>query len=224
MALRTSGRGARAGAAAGMGSASVGDARPDKVVPTTGEELRHRWMEELHELGYVAPAPGAPLPVLRTGAVDRDGVVELALVRLGSRRSAWNAADARGEVERIIASGGGVVDGAVRRELVEDLTARVVAASRSLLPRSDVPEHVRSFTSVDVLAVEHEIVDRLATRAEGKTITVIEGAAGAGKTARLGATRERAISAGRRMVVVTPTLKAAQVAEGAIGAASYSAA
>ncbi|WP_206715123.1 MobF family relaxase [Cellulosimicrobium arenosum] len=82
------------------------DARPDKVVPTNGEELRHRWMEELHELGYVAPAPGAPLPVLRTGAVDRDGVVELALVRLGSRRSAWNAADAQG---------GGRADHRVRR-------------------------------------------------------------------------------------------------------------
>ena len=79
-----------------------------------------------------------------------------------------------------------MVDGAVRRELAEDLTARVIAASRPLLPRSDVPEHVRSFTSVDVLAVEHEIVDRLATRAEAKTTTVIEGAAGAGKTARQG--------------------------------------
>ena len=200
------------------------DARPDKVVPTSGDDLRHRWIEELNELGYVAPARGAPLGTLRAGAVDRDGVVELAIVRLGSRRSAWNAADARGEVERIIASGGGVVDGAVRRELAEDLTARVIAASRPLLPRSDVPEHVRSFTSVDVLAVEHEIVDRLATRAEAKTITVIEGAAGVGKTARLAATCERAIVAGRRMVVVTPTLKAAQVAEGAIGAASYSAA
>ncbi|MFZ2012489.1 MAG: MobF family relaxase [Nocardioides sp.] len=200
------------------------DARPDKVVPTSGDELRQRWVEELHELGYLAPAPNAPLCSLRAGAVDRDGVVELALVRLGARRSAWNAADARGEVERIIASGGGVVDRAVRRELAEDLTARVTTASRPLLPRSDVPEHVRSFTSVDVLAVEHEIVDRLATRAEAKTITVIEGAAGAGKTARLAATRERAIAAGRRLVVVTPTLKAAQVAEGAIGAASYSAA
>jgi len=200
------------------------DDRPDKVVPTSGDELRQRWIEELHELGYVSPAPGAPLPVLRTGAVDRDGVVELALVRLGSRRSAWNAADARGEVERIIASGGAVVDRVVRRELAEDLAARVISASLPLLPRSDVPEHVRSFTSVDVLAVEHEIVDRLATRTLAKTITVIEGAAGAGKTARLAATRERAIAAGRRMVVVTPTLKAAQVAEGAIGAASYSAA
>ena len=171
-------------------------------MPTSGEKLRQRWVEELHELGYVAPARGAPVGTLRTGAVDRDGVVELALVRLGSRRSAWNAADSRGEVERIIASGGGVVDRAVRRELAEDLTARVIAASRPLLPRSDVPEHVRSFTSVDVLAVEHEIVDRLATRAEAKTITVIEGAAGAGKTARLAATRERAIAAGRRLASI----------------------
>jgi hypothetical protein len=158
------------------------------------------------------------------GAVDRAGVVELVLVRLGARRSAWNAADARGEVERIIASGGGVVDGAVRRELAEDLTARVMAASRPLLGRPDVPEHVRSFTSTDVLAVEHEIVDRITARANGGSISVIEGAAGAGKTARLAATRERALAAGHRMVVVTPTRKAAQVAEGAVGAASYSAA
>lgn len=200
------------------------DARPDKIVPTSGEELRQRWVEELHELGYRPPEPMAPLAALKVGAVDRDGVVQLALVRLGSGRSAWNAADARGEVERIIASGGGVVDATVRRELAEDLTARIVAGSRPLLPRTDVPEHVRSLTSVDVLAVEHEIVDRITTRAEAKAISVIEGAAGAGKTARLAATRDRAIAAGRRMVVVTPTLKAAQVAEGAIGAASYSAA
>ena len=53
------------------------DARPDKVVPTSGDDLRHRWIEELNELGYVAPARGAPLDTLRAGAVDRDGVVEL---------------------------------------------------------------------------------------------------------------------------------------------------
>lgn len=200
------------------------DARPDKVAPTSGEELRQRWIEELAELGYVPPAPGAPLHALRAGAVDRDGAVELALVRLGSRHSAWNAADARGEVERIIASSGGVLDAAVRIELAEDLTARVVAASEPLLGRADEPEHVRTLTSADVLAVEYEIVNHIITRAESKSLTVIEGAAGAGKTARLAATRERAIAAGHRMVVVTPTLKAAQVAEGAIGAASYSAA
>src|SRR5699024_6713476 len=47
---------------------------------------------------------------------------------------------------------------------------------------------------------------------------------GAGKTARLAAVRDRTHAAGHRMVVVTPTKKAAQVAEGSIGAASYSAA
>jgi hypothetical protein len=200
------------------------DARPDKVVPTSGQELQQRWVDELHELGYVAPAPGAPLGRLRTGAVDRDGLVGLTLARLGSRRSAWNAADARGVVERIIASSGGVVDAAVRIELAEDLTARVIAASQPLLGRSDEPAHVRTFTSAEVSAVEYEIIDRIITRAEAETITVVEGAAGAGKTARLAATRERAIAAGRRMVIVTPTLKAAQVAEGAVGAAAYSAA
>ncbi|MFC5993889.1 relaxase domain-containing protein [Pseudonocardia hispaniensis] len=71
------------------------DARPDKVVPTSGRQLQQRWVDELHELGYVAPAPGAPLGRLRTGAVDRDGLVDLALVRLGSRHSAWNAANTR---------------------------------------------------------------------------------------------------------------------------------
>ena len=205
------------------------DARPDKVVPTSGEGLRQRWIEELHELGYtqhdvatrVATVAAAPL---RPGSLDRDALVEVALVRLGARRSAWNAADARGEVERLLASTGGVTEGLVRRELAEDLTARVVAASRPLLGRADVPEHVRALTSTDVLAVEHEIVDRIAQRAEAKGITIVEGAAGAGKTTRLAATRDQVHAAGHRMVVVTPTRKAAQVAEGVLGASSYSAA
>lgn len=111
-----------------------------------------------------------------------------------------------------------------RVEQAEDLTARIIVASQPLLARSDEPEHVRTFTSTEVLAVEYEIVDRIISRTEADAITVIEGAARAGKTARLAATRERAIAAGRRMVVVTPTLKAAQAAAGATGAASYSAA
>ena len=200
------------------------DARPDKVVPTSGEELREHWVEELQELGFQPTEASTPLGVLRPGRLDRDGLVELALVRLGARRSAWNSADARGEVERLVAATGGAIDSAVRRELAEDLTARVVAASRPLLGRTDVPEHVRSFTSSNVLAVEHEIVNRIAARANAGAIRIVEGAAGAGKTARLAATRERALASGHRMVVVTPTRKAAQVAEGALGAASYSAA
>lgn len=200
------------------------EARPDKVVPTSGEELRRRWVEELHELGYTTPGIPTQPPALRAGSLDREALVELALVRLGARRSAWNAADARGEVEGLIAATGGAVDGAVRRELAEDLGARVVAASRPLLGRSDVPEHVRALTSSDVLAIEREIVDRIVQRDETRSITIWEGAAGAGKTTRLAATRTRVNANGQRMVVVTPTRRAARVAESALGASSYSAA
>jgi hypothetical protein len=200
------------------------DARPDKVVPTSGEELRRRWVEELHELGYTSPgaAPPEVAPALRPGSLDRDGLVDLALVRLGSRRSAWNAADARGEVEGLIAATGGAVDRGVRRELAEDLTARVVAASRPLLGRPDVPDHVRALTSSDVLAVEHEIVDGIVRRADDKTITIIEGAAGAGKTTRLGSLRDRVQATGHRMLVVTPTRKAAQVVAAEVGTGAES--
>lgn len=205
------------------------DARPDKVVPTSGEELRQRWVEELHELGLrSAGVAGAASSVvgdaamLRPGALDRNALVDLALVRLGARRSAWNAADARGEAERLIAGTGGAVDGAVRRELAEDLTDRIVNASRPLLGRSDVPEHVRALTSTDVLAVEHEIVDRVAQRAEARSIAIVEGAAGAGKTTRLAATRESIEAQGYRMLMVTPTLKAAQVAAVEVGTSARS--
>ncbi|HEY3528055.1 MAG TPA: MobF family relaxase [Nocardioides sp.] len=230
-------------------------ARPDKVVPTDGAELTARWVEELRELGFREPdRPESPTRGLavRPGSLDRDAMVETALTRLGARRSAWNPADARGEVEKLIAAAGIVTDRSVRGELAEDLTARVVAASRPLLGRGDVPEHVRSLTSTRVLAVEHELVQQITARAEDEAfpayvrelrgrvdgldadqrgavahltgtsrITVVEGAAGAGKTAMLAAARTVSLDQGHRMVVVTPTRKAAMVAEGQIGAASY---
>jgi len=55
-------------------------------------------------------------------------------------------------------------------------------------------------------------------------ITIVEGAAGAGKTAMLAAARTVSLDQGHRMVVLTPTRRAALVAEGQIGAASYPAA
>jgi len=77
-------------------------------------------------------------------------------------------------------------------------------------------------TSTDVLTVEHAIVDRITQRAEAKGITIVEGAAGAGKTTRLAATRKAFEDAGRRMLLVTPTRKAAQVAAPEVGAAAHS--
>ena len=237
------------------------EARPDKVVPTGGAELVARWNRELAELGYTDPA-GSPrtedvVAALssgpKPGEIDRDLVVDLALSRLAAQRSAWNAADIRGQVELVIAATGMVTDAGVRSELAEDLTARTVGRCTRLVSGPDVPEHVRALTSQPVLEVESEIVHRLAHRATtpprsarlhehlrsrldpGQAaavavlagdgpLLVVEGAAGAGKTTALAATRRRLAARGRRLVVVTPTLKAAQVAARDTGAEGSSAA
>ncbi|KAA1426889.1 MobF family relaxase [Nocardioides antri] len=230
------------------------EARPDKIVPTDGTELRRRWIEELHELGFTPPATVHEHAGTAIGRVNRDAVADLVLSRLGARRSSWNAADIRGEVERIVASLDIVATTAVRRELAEDLTDRTVARCELLLERDDVPEHVRALTSREVLDVEADLVARLAGRAEtagasdrvgqgvaGRRLdaaqrevvaalagthrlVVIEGAAGAGKTTTLAAARELLAMQDRRLVVVTPTLKAARVAEQQVGTDAFSAA
>ena len=194
------------------------DARPDKVVPTSGADLRDRWVEELIDLGFRAPKPRrtnqSKTPI---GSLDRDALANRAVDRLGAHHSAWNAADVRGEVEKLIASCDVVARGAVRRELAEDLTARAVAACVPLINRDDAPEHVRALSSPDVLAVEYDLVAQIINSAQRERITVVEGAAGAGKTRRLAATREQVEERGGRMLVVTPTRKAAQVAAGEVG-------
>ena len=232
------------------------EARPDKVVPTDGAQLARRWVEELHGLGFVPPAGPAVLDARQVGMLDRDKAVEIALQRLAARRSAWNGADVRGEVEQIIAMAGVVADPAVRTEAVEDLTSRALAACVPLLTRDDVPEHVRALTSPRVLEVEADLVTRLTTRAASGLLArdrrwlvsefvrgldqtqrqvvaalighgdliVIEGAAGAGKTATLAAARANLAQFKHRMVIATPTLKAAQVAGVQAGTKAHSAA
>lgn len=232
------------------------EARPDKVVPRDGAALVTRWNEELRALGYRDPA--RPLwtlevPGPRIGELDRDLAVELVLSRLGSKRSAWNAADVRGHVEGLLAQLDLVAQAAVRVELAEDLTARAIERSASLLTRDDVPEHVRALTSAQVLNVEHELMARMARRAQAPArfarlhwstrdrldpgqarvvsglagdaqLLVIEGAAGAGKTTTLAAARQLLAVRGRRLVVTTPTMKAAEVAGRETGADGHSAA
>ncbi len=228
------------------------DARPDKIVPTNGAELIAHWTQQLHDLGYHDPSPQPGLPMVvgvpRLGEFDRDAAVETILARLGARRSAWNAADIRGQAEKAIAATGLVVDQAVRTELAEDLTSRSIQACVPLLDQPGTPEHVRSLTSRHVVRVEADIVTRLASRADVPTapaelstrqagwlddlqatavaalagqagLVVIEGAAGAGKTTSLAATKALLAGQGRRMLVVTPTLKAAQVAAREVGTA-----
>ena len=147
------------------------DARPDKVVPKDGAELRARWLEELADLGFRAPtAPTTPAVsadqvVPRIGELNRDVCVEVVLCRLGARRSGWNAADVRGEVEQLVASVGLVAAAPARVELAEDLTARTLTQCVPLLDWPDVPEHIRSLTSPRVLSVENELTARLSNRA-----------------------------------------------------------
>ncbi|NEK86466.1 relaxase domain-containing protein [Blastococcus saxobsidens] len=64
----------------------------------------------------------------------------------------------------------------------------------------------------------------VAALAGQRRLVVIEGAAGAGKTTTLAATRTLLAEQGRRLVVVTPTLKAAKVAGAEVGAVTGSAA
>ncbi len=229
-------------------------ARPDKVVPADGRELERRWVEELHDLGFTPPTAPVELRPTAVGRINRDAVTQVALSRLGAKRSSWNAADIRGEVEKLIASVNVITTPVVRRELVEDLTARTVAACEPLLERDDVPGHVRALTSRQVLDVEADLVDRLAARAttpgqskpvgsvvarvqldpaQQRTVSalagtgrlvVVEGAAGAGKTTTLSAARELLAMQHQSLVVVTPTLKAAQVAGDELGTAAFSAA
>ncbi len=228
------------------------DARPDKVVPRSGADLVAAWNTELHDLGFTPPTASATEPGLQIGRINRDAAADLVLTRLGSKRSAWNAPDIRGEVERLIASVGVVADRAVRHELVEDIAERAQTRCVPLLERDDAPEHVRSLTSERVLAVEADLVDSIDERAaqpatvavglrgidhldpaqqhvvaalaSDTSLIVIEGAAGTGKTTTLAAARDVLDAYDRRLVVVTPTLKAAQAAQDQVGADAFSAA
>src|SRR3712207_1289384 len=233
------------------------EGRPDKVTPQPGADLTARWVGELAALSYRDrdhPVDLAPTPV---GALDRDDAVETVLTGLAAGRSAWNAADVRGEVEQLLAAAGIVVDAGVRTELAEDLTARVMARCVPLLDREGVPEHIRAWTSQPVLDVEADLTSRFAARsghlaadrrrelelplsalarldpgqaaaaaalAGDRPLVVIEGAAGAGKTTLLATTRDLLEAQGHRLVVVTPTLKAAKVAAAEVGTATGSAA
>ena len=234
-------------------------ARPDKVIPTDGAAMVEAWNDELHELGYRARSASSRRMSVSTpstsivGSLDRDAGVEVVLSRLGAKRSAWNAADIRGQVEQWIAATGLVAEAGVRLELAEDLTARARSACTPLLDRDDVPEHVRALSSPRAIGVEDRITELLgvlaysrgsdadldpristgldpaqtnavAALAGTKNLLVIEGAAGAGKTTTLTATKAALAAQDRRLMVVTPTLKAAEVAAAEINAPAFTAA
>jgi ATP-dependent exoDNAse (exonuclease V) alpha subunit len=104
---------------------------------------------------------------------------------------------------------------AVERDLVQQIVARAEAVSSEAFPApaSELGGRVGGL-DIDQRAAVAELTGT------GR-ITVVEGAAGAGKTAMLAAAKTVTLDQGNRMVVLTPTRKAAMVAEGQIGAASY---
>jgi exodeoxyribonuclease V alpha subunit len=229
------------------------EARPDKVVPIDGADLVARWNDELRALGYHDPVAPAVLDATQVGRIDRDGAADWVISQLGAKRAAWNAADIRGTVEVLLAQANLVAEPAARIELAEDVTARAAGRCVRLLASPDVPEHVRSLTSEQVVMVEADLVHRLARRAEkparrvhlprrGLTrvdptqsavvgalagdgqLVVVEGSAGAGKTTALRSAQAVLARQGHRLLVVTPTLKAAQIAAAETGAEGHSAA
>jgi exodeoxyribonuclease V alpha subunit len=229
------------------------EARPDKFVPTDGAELVARWNSELRNLGYRNPTEAVELMGTRPGWIDRDAAAELVVSILGAKRSAWNTPDIRGTTEVLLAQTCLLADPAARIELAEDITARAADRCITLLSGADVPEHVRCLTSPQVLEVEADVVGRLARRAAQPArkvslgarglvrpdptqavvvgalagdgpLVVVEGAAGAGKTTALRSVQDLLSRRGHRLMVVTPTLKAAEVAAAETGADGHSAA
>ncbi len=129
-----------------------------------GAAMVAAWNDELRALGYVDPPGPASIVSSRPGALDRDGAVEVVLSRLGAKRSAWNAADIRGQVERWIAETGLVADarGPDRSWPRTSPPGPRRAAAGSWT--ADVPEHVRALTSPRVIAVEDRITRLAAAR------------------------------------------------------------
>ena len=189
------------------------DGRPDKVTPQSGADLTARWRAELGALGYRDANRPVDLASTPAGALDRDHAVQRMLAKSAAGRSAWSAADIRGEAEQLIAAAGIVADASVRDELAEDLTARAVECCLPLLAREGVPEHIRAWTSRPVLDVEADLTTRLGARSTGPDADTPQTSLQASRAAgRLDAGQAAAVAAlaGDRALVVV---------EGAAGAA-----
>ncbi|MGN6250855.1 MAG: MobF family relaxase [Marmoricola sp.] len=229
------------------------EARPDKIAPLDGRQLVERWNQELGELGYRDPGTAVQLKGTRPGWINRDAAADLIVFMLGAKASAWNEADIRGKAEILLAQTCVVADSTVRIELAEDIVARTIERCSRLLSGDDVPEHVRSLSSPYVLDVEADLIARMSRRAQRPArrarvgargidrvdptqaavvgvlagdgrLVVVEGAAGAGKTTALRSTHAVLARQAHRLVIVTPTLKAAEVAAAETGAEGHSAA
>lgn len=182
-----------------------------------------RITEVMAEHGITLPTqPAADLGGRVSVAVlDRDGVAAEIVEAQGLKRSAWSRADL--EAAAILAVEGRVHgDAAALDEAAADVAARALAVSH-LLPgvATGVPSAaVKWFTSTAVVARENELRAGLAVLAAADRLTVVEGAAGAGKTTSLTGYLAQAGVAGQQVMLVAPTGAAANVAAGEVGAES----
>lgn len=145
------------------------DGRPQKKLAGESTAQAAKWVEHLHELGFTMPRYGATVDATPAGRLDRDDAARVVLARLAAKASRWNAADARGQAERLIAELNIVVPAAARLDLTEDITARAVAACVSLVDGVEIESHVRHLTSPHVIAVEDELTRRIAARSQEPT-------------------------------------------------------
>ncbi|MGB4892463.1 MAG: MobF family relaxase, partial [Propionicimonas sp.] len=192
--------------------------RPYKAEPIALDEELAVWAarigEVMAEQGVTEPVPGSAVDRrVSVAKFDRDALAAELVESQGLKRSAWSRADL--EAAAILA-----VEGRVRGdrvavdELALDVVARALGESR-LLPsvvggRSSAA--VKWWTSPAVMERENELRAGLAVLADRDRLSVVEGAAGVGKTTSLAAYLEEATLAGQRVAVAAPTGAAAIVA------------
>ncbi|CAL8977226.1 ATP-dependent RecD-like DNA helicase [Propionicimonas sp. T2.31MG-18] len=148
--------------------------------------------------------------------LDRDALAAELVEAQGLKRSAWSRADL--EAAAILAVEGRVRGAAAALdELAMDVVARALGESR-LLPsvaQGRPSAAVKWWTSPSVMSRENELRAGLAVLADRDRLSVVEGAAGVGKTTSLTGYLAEAAAAGQRVAVVAPTGAAAIAAAGA---------
>ncbi|WP_282859827.1 MobF family relaxase [Pseudoclavibacter helvolus] len=184
--------------------------------------------------------------------IDASVITRSAMSALEERQSAWSVADLEGAIGVELSKTGVVADRDAIEAWVREtaVTCADVLMRLDIDYDGSVPEWVRWITSERVVGVERELRDVFERRAmESVLVTgdeligqlsqaqsdaaralggsaplvVVEGAAGSGKTTMLKEARDIATSEGRRLVVVAPTLRAANEAADALGTAASSA-
>ena len=193
--------------------------RPYKAEAADLDDELAEWAARIGEVmaEHGITMPGRPVMTLvgrvSVAVLDRDALAAEIVEAQGLKRSAWSRADL--EAAAIMAVEGRVRgDAAAVDEAAADVAARALALSH-LLPSvaGGTPSAaVKWFTSAGVVERENELRTGLAALVEVGRLDVVEGAAGAGKTASLAEHVADAARAGQQVMVVAPTGAAANVA------------